>query len=130
MPSSDNNFQGIPGPADKSNRRRNGRVLCQEIQCSLGEVLDLSGTGMRIRTRERIPTDGAPIGVILNGMDRQIYVICRIAWIKKAGFFQKELGLRFENPNPETLAALNALARNSVYNETVRPDVERFRKAQ
>jgi hypothetical protein len=44
---------------DQSNeQRRHGRVVCQDVECSIGEVQDLSASGMRVKTRYKLPDEG------------------------------------------------------------------------
>lgn len=100
--------------------RRHGRVLCQEIQCSLGGVEDLSASGMRVKTRFRLPDGGESFVVTVESPDGPIAILCRVRWIKRAGIFLREAGLEFFDVGPKSRAVLNELARRAAYNETFR----------
>jgi hypothetical protein len=118
-------FSRNPNPFDEKQRRanelrRHGRVLCQEIACSIGDVLDLSASGMRVRTKFRLPINGEAFVVTVNSPDGPIAILCRLRWIKRAGIFAREAGLEFFEVGPKSRAILNELARRAAYNETFR----------
>jgi hypothetical protein len=106
--------------AKRSELRRHGRVLCQEIRCSVGDVLDLSASGMRVRTRFRLPDGGESFVVTVESPDGPIAILCRVRWLKRVGIFMREAGLEFFEVGPKSRAILNELARRSAYNETFR----------
>lgn len=109
--------------------RRHGRVLCQEVTCSFGEVQNLSGGGMRVRMRRRPPQVGTKFTVTLETLEGPMPVECTVAWTRRVGLFTHEAGLHFETLDEATRTKLNGLARASAHNETIRPDIERARKA-
>ena len=97
----------MQGMAESSNSRyevssgrrskiRNHRV---ELQCSLGRVLDISATGMRVSCR-RVPKEKW-IKILLNTTVDPLPVRARVAWTKRMGFRKHEVGLHFVEPSPE-----------------------------
>jgi hypothetical protein len=118
-----------PGQGDPSSKRRFGRVVCQEIRCSLGVVENLSAGGMRIRTSSRTPEPGSTFTLCLNSLDGELLVPCRVSWKRRVGFFKHVVGVQFVNLPEDAQRAITNLARSVVYNETVLPDIEKARRA-
>lgn len=122
-------FARLGKPEDKDNRRRNGRVLLQEVACSLGEVLDLSTSGMRLQTKLKVDLKvGQTFGMVLHALDGPVNVAATVAWIRKVGWGKHQLGVQFFDPDPALRRAISELARSVASNEVVRPDIEHFRK--
>ena len=107
-------------PTSGSNRRRHGRVRLQDITCSLGTLLDLSASGMRVRTRGSTPTTGTEFAVSIEGLEETIVLQCTVRWSKRTGLLSREVGLEFLSLNAETRRWLTALARTCAHNEFVR----------
>ncbi|NUQ67697.1 MAG: PilZ domain-containing protein [Phycisphaerales bacterium] len=120
---------GLKDPNAPTNSRRAGRVFCQDVTCSLGEIRDLSASGMRVRTRQKPPPLNQPITLTLETLDGPMVIGCEVVWARRTGFFQRELGVTFRGLNDRTRLALSRLAQASAYNETIRPAVEAARKA-
>ncbi|MFZ4573302.1 MAG: PilZ domain-containing protein [Phycisphaerales bacterium] len=112
----------FPGssPHHDANRRRHGRVCLQDITCSLGAVLDLSASGLRVRTRGSIPSTGSQLAVSIEGMDQAIVLPCVVRWTRRTGLLSREVGLEFTDLNAEQKRWLSELAKTSAYNEFVR----------
>ncbi len=103
---------GAPSPAG-SDRRRFGRLNCQEITSSLGFVSDLSGGGLRVLSRRKpCLAEGAPYECTLHTPLGTLTVPTRIARIRKHGYARFEIGLQFEELSPESRQTLNLLARS------------------
>src|SRR5262245_6752646 len=97
------------------NARRNGRVRCQWTHCDLGEILDLSASGMRVRSRKKIAAEvGARISAIIEGMDGPFDVSGGVVWKKKVGLFKWEMGIEFVDLTPEANKALVLIARSAL----------------
>lgn len=117
----------IPGQnADADNalsnaeRRRSGRLLCKGLESNLGEVLDISGTGLRLRSSTALNLKPGEVGLLniqCASLCMQIAVV--LAWTKRAGFRRYEHGLRFLELAPEARRALWTVAREGVYAEVV-----------
>lgn len=98
------------------------------MTCSLGKVLDLSASGMRVLTKEKLPANEI-IAFSIGASDETLPVCGRVVWTKRAGFFKREAGIRFERLPEATIAALRNLARAASYNETIRQDIDAARRA-
>lgn len=122
-------FARLGKPEDDSNRRRNGRLLLQEIHCSLGLVLDLSSSGMRVQTDVKPDLkEGQAFGMVLQGLSGPVNVAATVAWIRKTGWRKFQLGIHFTDPQPDLRKAIAELARSVASNEVVRPDIEHYRR--
>ena len=80
----------------KSDRRHKGRIRCALLACSLGDVLDVSATGMRIRHSGRsMRRKTRPVMVKFPMVDPGMRMECRVVWVQRAGIFRQEIGLEF-----------------------------------
>lgn len=102
-------------------RRRHGRVRCLDIDCNLGEILDVSASGMRVRTNQRPPTIGTSLTTTLTGLDGPVEFSGVVVWTKRSGFFKFEVGIEFRELSAQMRTALARLARASAHNESMRP---------
>lgn len=111
-----------PKPIDRSELRRHGRVRTQGVECSIGEVLDLSASGMRVRTKFKLPDVHDVFVVTLFTMDGPLALLTKVRWTKKLGVlgWTREAGLEFFDVGPKTKTILQQLAGRVAYNETVR----------
>ncbi len=116
-----------PPPGAPENLRRHGRLRCQDVECSLGKVLDISRGGMRVRMIRKLPAKVGAFTVRLAAMGLEVYVTCTVRWTKPAGLLRHEAGLAFAPVDEKTARILTDIARSTAYNETVRwvpPDPE------
>jgi hypothetical protein len=111
------------------NARRCGRVRVEMITCCLGDVLDLSATGMRVRSKGRVPQEGQTLGVRIEGMIKPIDVRATVVWARKSGWRKMELGLRFEDVTQEIRSELAAIARTAPLNEVLGKPLDGKRRA-
>lgn len=107
--------------ATKECLRRHGRVrTAGAVICSLGEVVDISASGMRVRCSGRPEARvGRRINITIAGDGDPFLVAMRPVWIRKVGFFKYELGGCFEDVDESTRMQLLLIARSSV---TVLPE--------
>ncbi len=100
--------------ATDGERRRHGRLRCEETTCCVGQVTDLSASGMRVKRR------GSPImeigdelqvGVHPDGGEPAITLRARVVWIEKAGFRQHIYGMEFADLSDDQRRKLGELAR-------------------
>lgn len=103
-----------------SNNRRHGRLLCQDVVCNLGKVLDLSASGLRIKVKQWPPKGQEPYLLLLAAGDVELRLGCVTRWRKRAGLFGHEVGVELVHVTEEQRRALAGLARACAYNETVR----------
>lgn len=115
---------GVP-----SNHRRHGRVVCQDLACSLGEILDLSASGMRVKAGRQAPPDGTMMTVVVRTFDGDLTLACKVVWNRRSGVFGRELGITFLNVDRKTQAALTRVGRASAHNEVIRPSIEEARRS-
>jgi len=111
----------LPRPEDG---RRHGRIQAQVVACSLGEVLDISGGGMRVTSATKPEVQvGDELTVTLQSFDGPLAVMVRVVWSKRRGFKRHQLGLQFVNVGDDLRKRLSALARALTTNEIVRPSL-------
>ncbi len=92
--------------------RRRGRLRCEDLTSNLGEVQDLSASGLRILGRRSdCPDLEASVDVRLAGPGGHVDVACRVVWIRTVGFNRRELGLAFVDPGQGTRQEIAELAR-------------------
>ena len=102
------------------NSRKTGRVRCQWTHCDLGEILDLSLSGMRVGCRKKPAAEvGAPLSVIIDGQDDKFDVSGKVVWKKKDGLFRWMIGVEFDELSPAARKGLALLARSSLTNNTI-----------
>ncbi len=114
---------GEPGkvvPARKDRRARS-RIQCEGLSCTLGRVIGLSGSGMRVRARgwRRYRQDDR-LSLTLSHCGGQLTLVARVAWVRRTGLFRFESGMEFENLTPEQNAMLARLAQMSMPRTTMR----------
>jgi hypothetical protein len=113
-----------------ANQRRHGRLHPQGVECSLGSVLDISASGMRVEGNGKpIVAMGETAPITIHGFDGPFMVVCRVCWIRKTGWRVHQIGVVFVEVSPVQRAALCALARTVASNEVIRPDLYRQRDA-
>ena len=95
-------------PREGGDHRGCGRLRCELIHCDLGEIADMSATGMRVKARSKPPVKvGERIKLTLRSVDIQSEVWAEVVWLKKKGWFRHELGLRFMDVGMSTRALLD-----------------------
>jgi hypothetical protein len=106
--------------SSNSNHRRFGRVMCQDIECTLGAVLDVSAGGARIRCRGKAPKAGTTFTLGLQTLDGMVYLSCVVRWARRRGLFKQDVGVEFVDLGTEDRQALTRLARAAAHNEFMR----------
>ncbi len=111
-----------PGDESSANKRRHGRVVCRDVGCTLGEVLDLSASGLRVRGKGRPAVCvGDRFSLSIQTLDGPMLAPVQVAWVKRSGFRKHEIGITFGETGPALVRALAALARASANNEVITP---------
>lgn len=96
------------------NRRRQGRVRTVDVPCSLGEVVDISASGLRVRGRGRPPlTQGQTTTMTLLTPAGVLAVDVGVAWARKTGWRHFEMGLMFVNITPDVLEGVRSVLRGA-----------------
>jgi len=101
-----------PLPQEKSpDRRRPGRLVSIGVTCSLGEIIDLSAKGMRVRRKGFCRfKPGTVAELLLRDEEETVPVKACIRWVKKIRAGVYEMGLEFLDVTHEQLPALWRLA--------------------
>ncbi|MCC6681300.1 MAG: PilZ domain-containing protein [Phycisphaeraceae bacterium] len=97
---------------DARERRRHGRLLCEDLRCNIGQIRDLSASGMKIfRKGSSIGQVGECLEITIEYMDSHMTVRAQIIRNDKAGFRKRLYGFAFVDLTEEQKARLTALAR-------------------
>lgn len=102
---------GTPETAAQE-RRRHGRLRTEGTQCSLGEVLDISASGMRIARKGAMPVEVGESFRIDIMIDKDVFSLdVTVRRIIKTGRRKFEYGVEFCNLTDEARRELAYLAR-------------------
>ena len=85
------------------------------LTCSIGEIIDLSTIGLRVRCRQLLE---GRIDIVLADYTRRGDLTADVVWSRPAGNFHYEIGLKFRKLTREMASRLAAIAMS-----------HRFRKA-
>jgi hypothetical protein len=97
-----------PEPAAPvTERRRDVRLKQTSLHSSLGPVVDLSRSGMRVRSTRRLR--GIVSVKLFNRNGPHLNVKARVVWSKRLGFRRHVAGLEFIDPPPNMLRELAKL---------------------
>ena len=105
--------------------RRHGRLLQKLLHCNIGQIVDLSANGMRIRSRKKTLEVDQQIEIVLTGLVMPAPVVARVVWIKRVGIFSGyEMGMELVNPTPEAVRFLAMVASTDIRHlpYTARPE--------
>ncbi len=101
----------IPTSVDGQDpRRSHPRHSTEAITCLLGEVVDISSSGIRIRCKGKPPfSEGALSSIKLAFKGGKLQVTVQERWRKRRGLFGYELGMMYVNNPGSTMAAIDSL---------------------
>ncbi len=106
-------FMMNPTVEIRSDRRRAGRLRTEDLRSTLGQVYDLSSTGIGVvRRGRRIGGVGDGVMIRLHYGDHDLVVSCRIMRIERLGFRRHRYGLQFVDVTPEQQVTIGRLARD------------------
>lgn len=91
----------------KSGQRGSPRHRQTGLSCSLGEVVDLSCGGLRLRCRQALT---GRVEVVLTDYTRPGELVAEVVWMKPSGNFHFELGLKFRKLSREMAARIGSIA--------------------
>ena len=83
-------------------RRQTGRLVNTELQCSLGEIQNISASGMEILCRDSAPYSAS---VLIGFDENHICVSIKRIWIKHLESQKRLIGYQFVDP-PENILGL------------------------
>lgn len=113
----------IPTKPGCANARRHGRIKVDRVPCSLGVLVDISASGARIRSSNRLPDQGAVIGLTIEAPNGPFEVKARVAWSRRGSWLQSmrhEAGVEFLEVSAEARAGLADLVRDSMQREVLK----------
>jgi hypothetical protein len=77
----------------------------------------VSATGMRIRLTSGVAVrQGDTIFTSVACSFGSVRMTVKVAWVRRAGFFSKQIGVQILDPTPEAARALADLARSALDN--------------
>ncbi len=103
--------RGPGGGRANADGRHAGRVRLHSIVCTIGTVLDISASGMRVRCTMKVPSIGTPVATLISTPEGPLEITGRVVWTKKCGWLTHEAGIRFDDMAPPIRQALTRLAR-------------------
>jgi len=92
---------------------------------TLGDVLDVSAGGMRVKSSIKLEK-GQSVIVTIGTPAGPMPVQCTVMWVQRHKLFWHTIGLRFENLNAAALRFVNEFARAASNQELVRPSVQKM----
>src|ERR1043165_5524309 len=97
----------MPAAIQKNPERRKYARLRIQAATDLGDLLDLSAGGARVRPRGLIPLrEGDGFWFNIQGLDDLIRVAARVVWLKRKGWWGgREGGLEFVSLDAKTRGA-------------------------
>ena len=98
-------------PGSVAYPRKHERFDARGLKCALGEVVDVSAGGMRVK-RDSKPflENGAIVDVGVHSDSHKLSLKAQIRWIRRLGWKHYELGLKWLAMSPKTINALLELA--------------------
>lgn len=119
LPRRPRNPSPLPSTSFPDCNRLHGRVVVEAIRCSLGEVLDASAAGMRLRTGRKVRVEAHQfVKFAVEGPDGLFRLDGEVMWVKNRGWRWNEIGLRYIDVSPESRRHLNTLAQAAAGNTT------------
>lgn len=116
-------FGLVPSRPASASKRKFGRLRCTMAHCTMGEIVDLSAGGMKVRTRQK-PAIGQGVETVLLTQHGALPVRCSVRWIKRVKFFWFEVGLMFSELEPEARRVICEFARIAADGEMVRTQIQ------
>jgi hypothetical protein len=102
---------GAPAP---ENRRRAGRIRTLGVQCTLGEVVDISASGMRVISRGRAVLGEGQGGTISMATPAGVLALdVRVMWVRRSGWRSAEMGVQLINVTPDVLEGVRSILRGA-----------------
>lgn len=95
----------------KREERRQHRYAVHDMRTPLGDLLDLSTTGMRVRADKRPRVKpGMTVPLWMLSGSQRLALQGRITRVRRTGWREWDVGVRFVNTTPSQLMAITALA--------------------
>lgn len=117
------------GLSDGVQRRRHERHGTDVVNCELGELVDLSRSGMRIATKGKPPLRLHQTAMVtLKFTGRKVKVAVQARWIKRAGLRSYHVGLMFVNLPEKTAGVIESVAKYGFICDDPNPPQPKARK--
>ncbi len=100
--------------ATSVNRRRHGRVRCESTSSCIGNILDISASGMRVQRRGRaVLKVGEEFSICVHpdADEPDLTLPARVIWIEHTGLLKHVYGIEFIQLGDEQKQHLGDLAR-------------------
>ncbi|HEB61413.1 MAG TPA: hypothetical protein ENJ06_06270 [Phycisphaeraceae bacterium] len=98
------------GSAGRKSRRRHTRKTPQGVSCDLGELIDLSNSGIRLSSKHK---PGLQIGELttlnLSAPDGSLRLRAHLVWLKRISLRRFEMGFTFINVRADVAVQLDSL---------------------
>ncbi|MEZ6193225.1 MAG: PilZ domain-containing protein [Phycisphaerales bacterium] len=97
-----------------SDRRRHGRLRCESTRSCIGDVVDISASGMRVQRSGRPVLevgDEFRITVHPDAGEPVLTLPSRVVWIERKGFRKHIYGIEFAELSDDQKRRLSELAR-------------------
>ena len=108
------NLPGSQAEGVNDDKRKKGRLRCELLTCDLGQVVNMSASGLRVRCDESAEVElGAEVELTLRLLDEKLPVKVKVEWINKEDPHH-EVGFEFIEATPELAFNLMSLARTSM----------------
>ena len=105
-------FNRAGGAQHRRGKRAEERFSTDLLTSTLGEVIDLSGSGLRIRrTGGATVTVGQILKVTIKSDQCEVTLKCRVVRVQRLGLRQCDIGMAFVEIRPGLRNALHSLAR-------------------
>lgn len=92
--------------------RRTGRLRCDMLSSTYGDVVDLSSAGMRVRHKGSLKLKvDEETTLTLAFTSAEVTLKARLVWMRRTGFRRCELGFEFLDVDPESRECLLEIAR-------------------
>lgn len=100
------------------NERRHGRLRVAEVQCSLGQVQDVSPAGLRVRCRAgRLVSVGQSLTMTLGTPVGLLSVKAVVVWSRRLGLRHGEVGLALVEMDEDVKRGMMAIAQGCASSE-------------
>src|SRR5688500_4129401 len=104
-------IRGGKPAAVRTRKRESDRFGSDLLTCPLGDVYDLSGTGIRLRGKGRCKLAlGQVVAVTLQAPQGQLTLQAKVMRIQRQGLRSYDVGMQFIGIKPGTARALRTLA--------------------
>jgi len=104
------------GDGLKDDQRRHGRLRCEQASCCIGQVQDLSASGMLVQHRGRMTIEsGHELQVTISheSGESDVTVRVRVVRVERTGFRKHLYGLEFVDLEDDQKQQLVSLARTA-----------------